>query len=534
MNRKTLVLPAVIGLLAPVLAACGGSDSGDNGGDAIVVGTTDRFTASKEDPAPLDPASAYDVGTWNILRQTVQTLMVMPNGGGDPAPEAAEECGFTDSGNERYACTLRKDLKFSNGDAITAEDVKFSIDRAMQIKADSGVFALLSTVDTVETKGDREVIFHLNSADATFPFKLSTPVAGIVNPDDYEKNKLRDGFDVSGSGAYTLKAEVKDDVIVKAVFTKNPNYQGTSELKNDKVELRSFESADSMGTALDKGDIDMMTRTMSPAQIKKLQNAKGTDVDLIEQPGLEIRYLGFNTNDPSVKTKAVRQAMAQVINRGELTSQVYGSGADPLYSMVPATVTGHANAFFNKYGDPSIPKAKDLLAAENISTPVKLTLHYTDDHYGPATKDEFELLQKQLNDSGLFKVSIKGENWSTFRPNEQKGDYEVYGMGWFPDFPDADNYLAPFLDKDNTIGSPYANPEIRSKLIPESRREADRLTASKSIEEIQSIVADDVPVLPLWQGKQYIATRDDITGAEYALNSSATLQLWELGRGVGG
>jgi peptide/nickel transport system substrate-binding protein len=226
--------------------------------------------------------------------------------------------------------------------------------------------------------------------------------------------------------------------------------------------------------------------------------------------------------------------MAQVINRGELTSQVYGSGADPLYSMVPATVTGHANSFFNKYGDPSIPKAKDLLTAESISTPVKLTLHYTDDHYGPATKDEFELLQKQLNDSGLFKVSIKGENWSTFRPNEQKGDYEVYGMGWFPDFPDADNYLAPFLDKDNTIGSPYANPEIRAKLIPESRREADRLTASKSIEEIQSIVADDVPVLPLWQGKQYIATRDDITGAEYALNSSATLQLWELGRGVGG
>ena len=533
MNRKTLVLSAVIGLLAPVLAACGGSDSGDKGGDAIVVGTTDQFTASKEDPAPFDPASAYDVGTWNILRQSVQTLMVMPNGGGDPAPEAAEECGFTDSGNERYACTLRKDLKFSNGDPITAEDVKFSIDRALRIKADSGVFALLSTIDTVETKGDREVIFHLKAADATFPFKLTTPVAGIVNPADYDKNKLRDGFDVSGSGPYTLKVESKDDKVENVVFTKNPNYQGSSELKNDKVELRSFESADTMGSALTKGKIDMMARTMSPEQIKKLQNDTDTDIDLIEQPGLEIRYLGFNTNDPAVKSKAVRQAMAQVINRGELTSQVYGSGADPLYSMVPATVTGHANSFFNKYGDPNVGKAKDLLADANITTPVKLTLHYTDDHYGPATKGEFEMLQKQLNDSDLFDVSIKGEKWATFRPNEQKGDYEVYGMGWFPDFPDADNYLAPFLDKDNTIGSPYANPQIRGTLIPQSRSESDRLTASKSIEEIQSIIADDVPLLPLWQGKQYVATQDDITGAEYALNSSATLQLWELGRGVG-
>ncbi|MGP4047456.1 ABC transporter substrate-binding protein [Streptomyces sp. 2A115] len=532
MNRKTLVLPTVIGLLAPVLAACGGSDSGSDSGDAIVVGTTDRFTASKKDPAPLDPAFAYDVGTWNILRQTVQTLMAVPNGGGDPQPEAAERCRFTDTGNERYECTLRKGLKFSNGDAVTAADVKFSIDRAMRLKADSGVFALLSTVDTVETEGDQVVVFHLNTSDATFPFKLSTPVAGIVNPDNYDKNKLRGGFDVSGSGPYTLKAEVKNDEIVNAVFTKNPNYQGTSEVKNDKVELRSFESSDAMGAALGKGDIDMMTRTISPAQIKKIQSDDSTDVDLIEQPGLEIRYLGFNTNDPSVKTKAVRQAMAQVINRGELTSKVYGSGADPLYSMVPATVTGHANSFFNKYGEPDAAKAETLLSKANVTTPVKLTLHYTDDHYGPATKEEFELLKEQLNGSGLFDVTIKGEKWKTFRPNEQKGDYEVYGMGWFPDFPDADNYLAPFLDKDNTIGSPYANPRIRDTLIPESRREADRLTASRSIEQIQRIVAEDVPVLPLWQGKQYIAARDDITGVEYALNSSATLQLWELGRGL--
>ncbi len=59
------------------------------------------------------------------------------------------------------------------------------------------------------------------------------------------------------------------------MFTKNPNYKGTLKLKNDKVELRSFEDADAMGTALDKGDIDMMTRTMSPAQIKKLSERHG-------------------------------------------------------------------------------------------------------------------------------------------------------------------------------------------------------------------------------------------------------------------
>ncbi|MCF1595544.1 ABC transporter substrate-binding protein [Streptomyces muensis] len=534
MNRKTLVLPAVIGLLAPVLAACGGTDSGSDGGDAIVVGTTDAFTASKDAPAPLDPAYAYDVGTWNILRQTVQTLMVQPRGDGDPVPEAAQSCGFTDSGNERYACKLRPDLKFADGDPVTADDVKYSIDRARSLKADSGVFALLSTIDTVETQGERDVIFHLKTADATFPFKLSTPVAGIVDPDIYAKDKLRDGFEVDGSGPYTLKAEVKNDALVSAVFTKNPDYKGSLTVNNDKVELRNFADADEMGTALENGDIDLTTRTMSPEQIQKLSADSDDSVDLVDLSGLEIRYLAFNTDAPSVRSKAVRQAMAQIIDRGELVSKVYGSQAEPLYSLVPASVTGHSNSFFNKYGDPSAAKAKSLLEKAGITTPVKLTLHYTTDHYGSATKKEFELLQKQLNDSGLFDVDIEGAPWATFRPAEQKGEYDVYGMGWFPDFPDADNFLAPFLDKDNFLGSPYANSAIRNNLIPESRRVADRLSASGSLTEIQDIVANDVPVLPLWQGKQYVAAGDDVTGTAYALNSSSTLQLWELGRGVSG
>ncbi|MFC9282526.1 ABC transporter substrate-binding protein [Streptomyces collinus] len=534
MNRKTLVLPAVAGLLTPVLAACGGSDSGSKSGDAISVGTTDRFTATSDAPAPLDPAYAYDVGTWNILRQTVQTLMTQPKGEGDPVPEAAESCSFTDSGNERYACKLREGLKFADGDKVTAADVKYSIDRARHLKADSGVATLLNTVDTVETQGDREVIFHLKTADATFPYKLSTPVAGIVNPNDYAKDKLRDGFEVDGSGPYTFKADVKDNAIVSATFTKNPSYKGSVTVNNDQVVMRTYADADAMGAAIDSGEIDVMTRSMAPAQINKLDSGSDENVDLVDMAGLEIRYLAFNTDAPTVKDKAVRQAIAQVINRGELVSKVYGTQAEPLYSLVPASLTGHSNSFFNKYGDPSAAKARNLLTKAGITTPVKLTLHYTTDHYGSATKQEFQILQKQLNASGLFAVSIQGHPWETFRPAEMKGKYDVYGMGWFPDFPDADNFVAPFLDKGNFLGSPYSNSTIQRSLIPQSRREADRLNASKTLTQIQDIVAEDVPVIPLWQGKQYVAARDNITGVSYALNSSSTLQLWELGRGVSG
>ncbi|MFI6643274.1 ABC transporter substrate-binding protein [Streptomyces sp. NPDC050504] len=530
MKRKTMVLlPAVLGLLAPALAGCGGSD-GDGGKD-IVVGTTDQLSASKEVPAPLDPAYAYDSGVWNVLRQTVQTLMHIPRGGGLPVPEAAESCGFSDAENESYRCELRSGLKFASGKAITPEDVKYSIDRVLKIKSENGPVSLLSNIDTVETKGEKEVVFHLKAPDATFPYKLSTPTSGIVSRDDYLPDKLRDGFEVDGSGPYTMEAKVEDGQMTSAVFTKNPHYKGDLKVRNEKVELRSFADADAMGKALDEGEIDMMSRTMSPEQVTSLRTSTREDVKLTVLSGLSIRYLGFNTEDPSVKDKAVRQAMASVIDRGQIASQTYASTAEPLYSLIPTTIPTHTNSFYTRYGEPSVKKAADLLRAADVKTPVKVTLNYTTDRYGPATVKEFELLKKQLNASKLFEADIKGTPWKSYREAQKRGDYAVYGLGWFPDFPDPDNFIAPFLDKDNFLNTPYANKKVREVLIPQSRREADRSAAAKTFEQLQDIVAQDVPVLPIWQAKQYVASRVGLTGVEWSVNTSADLQLWELGKG---
>ncbi|WP_267246236.1 ABC transporter substrate-binding protein [Streptomyces sp. PR69] len=530
MNRKTLVLPAVVGLLAPVLVACGDANGGSGGGDAIVVGTTDQFTATADAPAPLDPAYAYDTGAWNVLRQTLQTLMRTPRGGGEPAPEAAKSCTFTDNASESYRCTLRDGLTFADGSPVTAEDVKFSIERVLNIDADNGTAGLLSNIDTIETKGENEVIFHLSTPDATFPYKLSTPAAGIVSKKHYAADKLREGFQVDGSGPYTMRAETRDDNVVSFVFTKNDKYKGDLKVNNDKVELRSFADSGAMGQALEAGDIDLMTRTMAPGQIKDLKENPKEGIELTEVPGLEIRYLGFNTEAAPVKDKAVRQAIASVVDRGEIAAKVYGSTAEPLYSLIPSSIASHTNSFYNKYGEPSGEKAEQILTEAGVDTPVKLTLNYTTDKYGAGTEKEFEALRDQLNASKLFDVSIKGAEWSAFRQAQKRGDYAVYGLGWFPDFPDPDNYTAPFLAKDNFLNSPYANDKVR-ELIPQSRREADRAAASSAFTEIQEIVATDVPVLPLWQGKQYVAARGNVRGVEWVLNASSDLQLWELSRG---
>jgi peptide/nickel transport system substrate-binding protein len=532
MNRKTLALPTVAALLAPVLVACGGSDAAGKGSGAIVIGSTDRLEETTDAPAPFDPAAAYDIGAWNIMHSTFQTLLRLPRSGTAPVADAASKCSFGDRKNEQFRCTLRSGLKFSNGHALTAEDVKFSIDRARTINFENGPVSLLNNIDSVETPSELEVVFHLKSPDATFPQKIATPAAAIVDSESYAKNKLDNGFKVVGSGPYTLKTEEKDGRVVKAVLAKNSHYQGAVQVQNDRVEMRFYDDAKSMEKALNSGDIDLMNRTLSPEQLGRLRGDASKDIRLLEVPGQEISFLAFNTDDPTVKNKAVRQAMAQVIDRQALARDSYERTSDPLYSLVPTGITGHQNSFSNKYGEPSADKARSILRSANITTPVQLTLTYTADHYGEATGKAFKELQKQLNATGLFSVRIQGVKWADFRPEAAKGKYAVYGMGWFPDFPDPDNFVAPFFGKDNFLRTPYQNAKISSQLIPDSREAAQRDSAAKYFQQAQDIVADDVPVLPLWQGKQYVAARENVTGAEWALNSASEIQPWELGRGV--
>ncbi|MFD7923711.1 ABC transporter substrate-binding protein [Streptomyces sp. NPDC059740] len=533
MIRKILVLPALAGLLAPVLAACGSSDGSGGDGSPIVVGTTDQLTASKDGPAPLDPAQDYQLGQWNVLRSVYQTLMILPRSGTQPVPEAAEWCKFTDTQSEVYECRLRDGLKFSNGHSLTARDVKFSIDRMQRIKYQSGPVSLIDNVDKVETRGATEVVFHLKEPDATFPQKVATPAAAIVDHSAYSATSLHKGFTAVGSGPYTLDAQSNDGAATKITFTRNPDYQGSLKPSNDAVEMRIFQTPQAMEAALRKGDIDLMNRVLASDQIKGLQNARKQGIVLQAQQAGDIRFLGLNVRRSPTSNKAVREALAQLIDRSEFGGRVYQYQGQPLYSVVPAGVPAHVNSYFSKWGQPSVKKAAAILQAAGVSTPVPLTISFSD-VTASVTTAEFREIKRQLEDSKLFEVKENNiDNFQDFRSRGASGAWSAFILGWSPDFPDADNYLAPFVGKASSIGSMYTNREIEGSLLPDTRRHPKRVAdAGADLKRMQQIFADDVPIVPLWQTEQYVAARDDVTGAEWAINSSSGLQIWELGRGI--
>ncbi|MCX2924899.1 ABC transporter substrate-binding protein [Streptomyces sp. NEAU-W12] len=487
----------------------------------IVVGTTSP-------PSTLDPAASWD-SSWELFRNIYQTLLSYPVGASTPQPDAAAGCEFSDSSHQVFRCELRGGLKFSDGSTLDAKAVKYSVDRIRRINVNGGPAGLLGSLERVQAPNDREVVFHLNKPDATFPFVLATPALSIVSPKAYPARALREESGIVGSGPYVLESYEQGD---EARLVRNERYKGYAERRNKAVTVRYFQESAEMVESLREDRVDLTYRGLAADDVIEFQGeaSKEEEIKLVEGVGTSISYLVFNPKDPWAGKKPVRQAVAQVVDRGAIAHKIYRDTVDPLYSMVPKGLAGHTTGFFDDYGDPSVDKARRILTEAGITEPVPLTLWYTTDRYGSETKLEFKELERQLEASGLFEITLESRPWKTYVEGYQKGEYPVFGRGWSPDFPDADNFIAPFIGERNALGTPYEANEISNVLLPRSRRESDRGNVVKDFEEAQQILVDDARLLPLWQGRQYVATSRDISGAERALDPSTIMMLWQLSR----
>ncbi|WP_020141341.1 ABC transporter substrate-binding protein [Streptomyces sp. 351MFTsu5.1] len=526
MNKRIQwpVLPIVAGLASGLLTGCG-TDSGDSGsgGSSVVMGMSDDVLAT-------DPASGYDPGSWLLFNNVFQSLLSFPKGGTEPEPDAAQKCEFTDTRTQVYTCTLKDGLKFSNGDALTSKDVKFSFDRTLKINDDAGPAIMFPMLEKVETPDEKTVVFRLNTPDATFPSKIASGAGSIVDHTQYEADGLRKDGKAVGSGPYQLDS-FDDD---QAVFSVNENYKGTAETQNSGVTLKFFHGDQgALKTALTDNKVDLAYRGLTARDITDIENASpDSGVEVVEGTSAEVQHLVFNMKDPVAGKVGVRKAIAYLLDREALIHDVYQGTATPLYSIIPAGIAGHNTAFFDTYGaEPSRAKAATALADDNITGKVKLTLWSTPSRYGPATDQELRTIAKQLNASGLFAADVKSVAFGQYEKDIAAGKYGVYVKGWVPDYPDADNFTAPFFGKGNVLDNNYDNSKITGTLIPETAAQPDRSATDDHFGTLQDIVADDVPVLPVWQAKQYAVVRDDVYGLEYCLDASTVFRFWELSKG---
>jgi peptide/nickel transport system substrate-binding protein len=541
-GRRVRAATAGIAVTALALSACGGGDDGGSGGggggggDTLTIGTTDRIVT-------LDPAGSYDNGSFTVMNQVYPFLLNTPLGSPDVEPDIAQSAEFTSP--TEYTVTLKPGLTFANGHALTSSDVKFSFDRMVAINDPNGPASLLYNLAGVDTPDDSTVVFRLtNPDDQIFPKILSSNVGPIIDEEVFDPAALTPDQDIvdanAFAGPYTITNYDQNNLVS---YEANPDYQGLlGAPKTAAINAKYYADASNLKLDIQEGNIDVAFRSLTATDIDDLRGSDG--VEVVDGPGGEIRYIVFNFNtqpfgattpeaDPA-KALAVRQAVANLLDREELADQVYKGTYTPLYSFVPEGLTGAITPLRDLYGDgqggPDADKAAQTLQAAGVQTPVQLSLQYNPDHYGPSSGDEYALIKDQLEATGLFQVDLQSTEWVQYSEDRTADVYPAYQLGWFPDYSDADTYLTPFFLTENFLANHYTNQQVND-LILQQATTADPAARQALIEQIQQLEAQDLSTVPYLQGAQVAVVRTGVEGASDTLDPSFKFRYGALSQG---
>ncbi|WP_159551586.1 ABC transporter substrate-binding protein [Citricoccus sp. K5] len=539
-RRRLSAAIALGGIAALALTACTGpapsgegSEAGSGEGGAssapIVYGTTDKVTS-------IDPAGSYDNGSFMLMNQVYPLLLNSAPGSADVEPDLAESAEFT-SPNE-YTVTLPEGLTWANGNTLDSADVKHTFDRQLEIADPNGPSSLLGNLESVEAPDPTTVVFTLKEGDdQTFPQVLSSPVGPIVDDETFPADKLLPDEDIVAAeafhGQYSIDSYEKNQLVNLVPFD---GYQGLlGAPKNSQASIKYYADSNNLKLDIQQGNIDVAARALTPTDVEDLSG--DDNVVVHEGPGGELRYMVFNFNimpfgaeteeADEEKSLAVRQAMADLLDREALSEQVYKGTYTPAYGFIPKEFEGATEPLKEKYGDgeggPDQDRAAERLEAAGVETPVALNLQYNPDHYGPSSGEEYALVKQHLEANDLFTVNLQSTEWVTYQ-QDRIDSYPVYQLGWYPDYSDADNYLSPFFAIENFLSNGYVNEEV-DQLIAEQRVTPDADERNEKLGQIQDIVGEELSTLPLLQGAQVAVSGPDVTGVEDTLDASFKFRL---------
>ncbi|HBW56804.1 MAG TPA: peptide ABC transporter substrate-binding protein [Oscillatoriales bacterium UBA8482] len=495
----------------------------------ITMGTTLKLRT-------LDPADAYEIISGNILYNLGDRLYDYQLGTNQLVPKLATTLPTISSDGLTYIIPLKEGVIFHDDTPFNAAAMEFSIKRFIQ-NAGSPSSLLADTIDTVQATGDYQLTIKLKKPFAAFPSLLAFSGITAVSPKFYEigEGKFKPNEFV-GTGPYQLKS-LGIDVIRLDAFDK---YWGEKPA-NTGIDIQRFSSSSNLFNAFRSGAVDIAYLSLNPDQISSLQKgAEAGNWQMISANGNTINYLLINVKSEPLNRIEVRQALAALINRSIINERVLQNQGEKLFSLIPTTFSDYKPTFYLKYGDGNIEKAKQLLtqAGYTPENPAIVELWYASNS---SNKGFLGLTIKALADrdlGGLLKLQLNSvESTTAFKYLEQ-GIYPTFVLDWYADFLDADNYIQPFLecsqgsvetgcDKGSSQyqGSFYYSDRM-NQLIAQQRQEQNPETRKLIFQEIQQLLAEDVPYIPLWQDKTYVFAKNGIDNIRLQLTQQ--LPFWTI------
>lgn len=447
----------------------------------------------------VEPARALTDAEKLVSSAIYESLVCYDEKTGDIKPLLAKDWSYSKDG-KCLTINLKKNIKFSNGKALTAQDVKAAWENNFSTAADWYNISLFLTINGakervdakstdisgIEAADSRTLKIHFVKPNALFVSMLTNPIFNVATTSEQKE--------LLGTGPYVLKEKKETSL----VLLKNEQYhRGIPHLSA--LNITIYPNAELAYKDYQAGKLDYldMVPLSEINNIKKNPEYKNL---FINQPLLETYSLGFNNSrEPYTQNYLLRRALNYAIDRKAINDSVFGGAYLLLKGVVPSGAPGYSS-HMRGYSY-NIEKAQQLLGEAGYpggqGLPL-LTLSYNSD---PGHQEVADAVAAQLSSLGI-PVQTLALEWTYYQKQLASMSMSFFRVGWQADYPDADSFLYS-LQHSNQMGISnyvgYQNPQV-DKLLDQSRNQmSNQEERFKLLNRAEQIIIDDAPCLWLFQ-----------------------------------
>lgn len=500
---KKVLLTLVCTALTVALGACAGDKAGENDLQSeITIGIRQDIEDS------LDPHKAVAAGTEEILFNMYDGL-VNPDSEGNLVDALAESHTISEDGRV-YTFTLRQNVKFHDGSLVTAEDVKYSIDRCADTSNGGPLVAAFSAIESVNILDDRTVEVVLKEPDMDFLPYMTNAVIPKANANP-ESNPI-------GTGAYKFSSRAPQEYFIMEKFD---DYWGTP-ANIDKVTLKVIANTDAIVTNLNGGAIDMFYR-VTLAQAQQLSD----DFEVLEGTQNLVQAMYLNNAAKPFDDIRVRQALCYAVDpQGIMDIMSDGKGTQVGTSMIPAMKKYYMEELNHLYDD-DLDKAKELLAEAGYPDGFSFTLTVPSNYQQHV--DCAQIIVEQLKRINVT-VNIQLVEWETWLSDVYKDrNYEATVVGLDASSLTAAAMLRRFESTASNNFVNYSN-ETYDEVFAKALSSVDEDEKTEYYKECERILAEDAVNVYIQDLPCFVALNKKYTGYEFYplyLQNFAALKLAE-------
>ncbi|MBD9450004.1 ABC transporter substrate-binding protein [Rhizobium sp. RHZ02] len=518
--RKTLLAGVAFFAIAAAGMTAVHADDIKQGGQMVVT--------YKDDVSTLDPAIGYDWQNWSMIKSLFDGLMDYEPGTSTLRKDLAEDYTISDDG-KTFTFKLRKGVKFHNGREMTAEDVKYSLDRVTNPATQSpgaGFFGSIKGFDKMADGSAKSlegvtvvdpytIKFELTRPDATFLHVMAINFSFVVPKEEVEKWGADFGKHPVGTGAFKLGEWTLGQ---KLVFERNKDYWNAGLPKLDQITFEVGQEPVVALLRLQKGEVDVAGDGIPPAKFLEVKNDPTYAKLIVEGGQLHTGYVTMKTTMKPFDNVKVRQAVNMAINKDRIIRIINGRGV-PANQPLPPTMPGFAKDFEGYKYD--VEGAKKLLAEAGLADGFETELYVYN------TDPQPRIAQAIQQD--LAAIGIKAEIKSLAQANviaaggepDQAPMVWSGGMAWIADFPDPSNFYGPILGCSGAVKGGWNWSYYCNKALEERATAADSITdpAKKAEREEawRSIFLDimkDAPWAPVFNEQRFTIRSERLGGPD--------------------